>query len=707
MDRILRSGLWWIPLAFALLVAGVGGYTYRTLANSMREGLREDLTTILDTEVAALELWGEAHRSTVRSAARKRVVRDSAAALAELARSAPSREATPALLLEAPEAAALGEFLGSVLVEHEYRSFALIGLDSVVLASDRPALVGQRFPVEFESFDTILAGETVITKPMAAARRPSAPADEPAPAVIRVGAAVSGPDGTPAALLGFGMSALPFSDVLRIARTGESGETYAFDRDGLMLSQSRFGDDLRELGLLDPGQRSILTLEIRDPGGDMTLGFLPALPVRARPLTRMAAAALSGERGVDIDGYPDYRGVPVVGAWTWIPDLDLGVATERDLDEAYAGLAIVQRSFAAIAGLFALGALGMLGYSLIIGRLQSQYETARKLGRYRVVEKIGQGGMGTVYRAEHALLRRPTAIKLLESKAASEEAAKRFEREVNASAGLTHPNTIAIYDYGRTPDGTFYYAMEYLEGIDLALLVANDGPQPEARAVHLLRQAASSVAEAHAAGMIHRDLKPSNLMLCERGGMLDFVKVLDFGLVRGGDDDLNLTTTESLTGTPLYLSPEALEAPDTMDARSDVYQLGAVLYTLLTGRPVFEGETLVEILGQHLSTTPRPPSEVIGRPISAGLEKLVLACLAKDREQRPADAAALLVALEECRVEGTWTQDDARAWWADWALKHPAGVARTSGASASGTMPSGWQIDLGGRLRRSASRSRN
>ena len=283
---------------------------------------------------------------------------------------------------------------------------------------------------------------------------------------------------------------------------------------------------------------------------------------------------------------------------------------------------------------------------------------------------------------------------MLEAERATEEATKRFEREVQAASSLTHPNTIAIYDYGHTPDGAFYYAMEYLEGITITQLVEGDGAQPEARVVHLMKQAAGSLAEAHATELIHRDLKPSNVMLCARGGALDFVKVLDFGLVRGRQEDVQLTSERSLTGTPLYLSPEAVEAPDTMDARSDIYQLGAIAYYLLVGRPVFQGETLVELLSQHLHAKPTRPSELLGHAVSPDLEALILSCLEKDRELRPRDGASLLLALETCRVAGVWRQADAESWWQEWSLQHADSV--DEGVS-SGSLPSGWQIEPGGR----------
>ena len=304
--------------------------------------------------------------------------------------------------------------------------------------------------------------------------------------------------------------------------------------------------------------------------------------------------------------------------------------------------------------------------SEVIYGLRKQVREASQLGQYTLEEKLGEGGMGAVYRARHALLRRPTAVKLLPLEKAGEANVRRFEREVQLTAELSHPNTVSIFDYGRTPDGVFYYAMEYLEGLDLETLVRADGAQPAARALHVLKQVTGALAEAHGRGLIHRDVKPANIILCERGGVPDVAKVVDFGLVKhveGGFGDPGLTRADAIAGTPLYISPEALTAPETVDARADLYGLGAVAYFLLTGQPVFQGRTVVEIASHHLHTRPTPPSERLGSPVPRQFEATVLACLEKDKERRPRDAHALLRALSECGDAGGWTEDAARLWW--------------------------------------------
>jgi eukaryotic-like serine/threonine-protein kinase len=303
--------------------------------------------------------------------------------------------------------------------------------------------------------------------------------------------------------------------------------------------------------------------------------------------------------------------------------------------------------------------------SRIIYGLVAEVSRARRLGQYTLQEQIGTGGMGEVYRAQHALLRRPTAIKLVLPSRAGPETLRRFEREVQLTSRLSHPNTIAIYDYGRTPDGVFYYAMELLDGLSLEMLVSRDGPQPPARVVHILCQVTEALAEAHGIGLIHRDIKPANVMLCERGGIPDVAKVLDFGLVKEmtpAADDPKLTAAASITGTPLYMSPEAITGAE-LDGRADLYALGAVAYSLLAGRPPFLARTVVEICGMHLHTAPDPPSSHLGRPLPASLEALVLRCLAKDPAQRPPRAEDLLAELLACQAELPWDRARARAWW--------------------------------------------
>ncbi|MCA9633409.1 MAG: serine/threonine protein kinase, partial [Myxococcales bacterium] len=304
--------------------------------------------------------------------------------------------------------------------------------------------------------------------------------------------------------------------------------------------------------------------------------------------------------------------------------------------------------------------------SHVIHGLREEVRTARELGQYTLEKKIGEGGMGVVYQASHAMLRRPTAVKLLPPDKVGERTIERFEREVQLTAQLTHPNTVTVFDYGRTPEGVFYYAMELLDGPNLEQLVEAGGPQSESRVVYLLTQVCGALDEAHGLGLIHRDIKPANILLVQRGGRYDVSKVVDFGLVKEvrRDGDSAITHDGVITGTPMYLAPEALKAPDTVDARSDLYALGAVAYFLLVGEPVFTGDTVVEICAHHLHSEPEPPSQRLGRPIDAGLEALVLRCLAKDPAARPESAAALGEALGALEIE-PWTSADAEAWWRD------------------------------------------
>ena len=318
--------------------------------------------------------------------------------------------------------------------------------------------------------------------------------------------------------------------------------------------------------------------------------------------------------------------------------------------------------------LWAVAAVAMAAItSRVIFGLRAEVSKIRHLGQYTLEEKIGEGGMGVVYRARHALLRRPTAIKLLVPERAGPDNIHRFEREVQLTAGLSHPSTVAVFDYGRTAEGVFYYAMEFLDGTNLEQLVRTDGPQPPARVVHILQQVAGALAEAHDVGLVHRDVKPANIILCERGGMPDVAKVVDFGLVKrfevNPDEAVAVTAADMLIGTPLYMAPEAITGDSQVDARSDLYALGAVGYFLLTGTPVFQAKTIVEVCAHHLHTDPEPPSLRVSQALSPALEHVIMQCLAKSPHDRPRDARSLLRALVPCAHDSPWSHDEAERWW--------------------------------------------
>jgi len=300
--------------------------------------------------------------------------------------------------------------------------------------------------------------------------------------------------------------------------------------------------------------------------------------------------------------------------------------------------------------------------SAVLYGLRREVRDARKLGQYTLGDKLGEGGMGVVYRASHAMLRRPTAIKLLAQ--GGEANLARFEQEVQLLAGLSHPNIVTVHDYGRTVEGSFYFAMELLDGMDLEKLVGADGPQPPERVIHIVRAVARGLHEAHHVGLVHRDIKPANVFVCRRWGEPDAVKVLDFGLAKNHEDPrASVTARDVVLGTPLYISPEALNGASPVDARSDIYSLGAVAYYMLTGEPVFTGHSLVEVCARHLHSTPVAPSERLGRPVPADLEAVVLRCLAKSAADRYPSAAELERALAVCAVANDWSADRAQDWW--------------------------------------------
>jgi serine/threonine protein kinase len=430
--------------------------------------------------------------------------------------------------------------------------------------------------------------------------------------------------------------------VLESSRAGETGETLALSNLGTLISLSRFDNAL-------DGERAFPN-------------FTSDLPIGNNSSTRAGF-----NRGLD------QRDANVVWVSRWMPEMGVGILAKMDVSEANIPVMQIRRFMWGLCGLLLLATTSAFFYRWNVyrlGKLAKQSELNRKrLGPYELEEKIGEGGMGVVYRAHHALMRRPTAVKILPPEKSSPAAIERFEREVKYTSQLQHPNTISIYDYGRTANGLFYYAMELLEGLDLDQLIRREGPLPEGRVLSILRQVCESLREAHDLGLVHRDIKPANIMLCNRGGVVDMVKVLDFGIVQDRSRDTS-KSNEMLAGTPAYMAPECFANPNSVDMRADTFAVGAVGFLLLTGTPLLEASNLPELLKQHqkdissaAANRLQANTDESERQISPRLIQLIARCVAPDRKDRLASASDILTEISSCRPTIAWDNSAARAWW--------------------------------------------
>lgn len=371
---------------------------------------------------------------------------------------------------------------------------------------------------------------------------------------------------------------------------------------------------------------------------------------------------------------------------TWIVGLmalaPLGGAVATGFYQPAIAQALIDGSFSGLFLWMALASIVAVYGTHRVGAMRREAFDARRVGLYTLRKKLGEGGMGEVYLAEHRLLKRPCAIKLIRpSKAGDPLTIARFESEVQSTARLTHMNTIEIYDYGITEDGTFYYAMEYLPGLNLQEMVDRFGPLPPERVVHLLRQVCSALREAHSAGLVHRDIKPGNIFAAERGGIYDVAKLLDFGLVKSVEpaDDMQITIEGAVVGSPMYAPPERTLGDAEVDARGDIYSLGATAYFLLSGRPVFSGRNALKVMFAHASESPTPLPELCP-DVPDELNEIVMTCLAKSPEHRYRSVGELEDALAHCAFRTpAWTQERAAAWWSQVAVdRSPAPEAASN-----------------------------
>lgn len=706
---ILKKQLWIWPIIAFLVLATIGYFIKKSIQRTMEDNLTNQLVTLRDIERAMLEKWfhvQEANATSIAHDARiRQLILELLTALEPVTDDVTNR---PAARSPAAIRADLHRQLEADMQVHEFVGYVLLDREHAVIAAKTEGLVGQSLP-EHEAFlSGVLNGVPSVSTPFISLVPLKDQDGKLRAGLPTMFACVPVRDESFRVVAVLGLRIRPereFTEIMQRGKYGKTGETYAINKQGVLISNSRFDSELILLGLIPDTEptASILNIHIRDPGGDLTKGFRPGKRRGELPYTDAAQAAINGTTGVSLAGGRDYRGVRNVAAWTWLPKYEVGIVTKIDYEEAFRPLAILQRVFFSLFALLILAAIAIFIFTLIVTRLQREAQKsaieARQLGQYRLEEQIGAGGMGIVYRAHHAMLRRPTAVKMLAVDKVSESSIARFEREVQITCLLNNPHTVAIYDYGRTPEGVFYYAMEYLDGINLESLVAKYGAQGEGRVISILKQVCASLYEAHTTGLVHRDIKPANIMLNRRGAEPDVVKVLDFGLVKSLAEKSNEGTGRNLSGTPLYMSPEAIQSPDLIDARSDIYAVGAVGYYLLTGQTVFNARTLNELCQQHVDAVPETPSQRIGRAVSPELEHAILACLEKNRAKRPQTARDLANMLDQITPLQRWTQNDAEAWWSRHERKQNAaassspnsgeGEQRSPPASPGGTVIAG------------------
>jgi serine/threonine protein kinase len=410
------------------------------------------------------------------------------------------------------------------------------------------------------------------------------------------------------------------------------------------------------------GQHGLLL--VRNPGVNLLAGEIPETIPSAWPPTLLAQQVTSGNNGISVEGYRNYVGQWVVGAWRWMPDHEIGLALEEHADDAFASVAQIKRAIGGLTALFVLSTAGVSMFSLV-KLSRSRMRELSDVGAYQVQELLGEGGMGRVYLAEHALLCRQSAVKVLNGNVVDHSVISRFEREVQLASQLTHPNTIAIYDFGRNKEGLFYYAMEYINGAHLGQLVEYSGPLHPGRCIYVLRQLCRALGEAHQVGVVHRDIKPQNIMVCNRGGEPDFVKLFDYGLVKAFAPGVSPTfsQTKIVVGTPRFMAPERLSSPWLADPRVDIYSVGALAYFLLTSKlpPLFTS------IGSGASD--QPGVETLDLPAGVvEFGELLGMCLSTEPADRPSSMKALLDALELLAERFPWSREDSVVWWS----KHEA-----------------------------------
>ncbi|GAA4471039.1 serine/threonine protein kinase [Novipirellula rosea] len=674
--RARRWILIWI-LLLIIAATAVVFLNYRVRA-AMQEMARQSLRSFLSAKLSGFDHWYQQQTAVVtevmQSPKRKSL------AVRILTSHASGHPVTPEQWQADPNSALFARDVANGASRDDVLGWALIDIQGRVLGSDLTPLLAEDLGIPSDALEKMISRQSTLTRPFRLPKplSQSGPLSYAEPPVI----AVITPVVQGARTLGgfvYLMDPLDdFSELLSAPIPGQFAESYAIDRRGVMLTSAPSEHVPSERvpqssgAIHSAASTSALLHQVVQVPGDQR-GIKSVASDRldggssSRPLTVLADQLTRGGQGENVSGYRDYRGDEVIGAWRWMPEYGFGVAVEMKVGDVYGPLHTLSRIQWALVMLMILGAVLLGGLYLFgphLARSFAQNDSTRQLGQYKLGRLIGEGAMGSVYIGSHQMLKREVAIKVLEKEELTSTTASRFAREVQLTSQLRHPNTIAIFDYGRTDDGTFYYVMEYVQGITLQALIDQYGRQPAGRVISLLIQMCGSLAEAHGCGIVHRDIKPANIILTDVSGVGDLIKVLDFGLVKEiTRDTVELTQVDSITGTPMYMSPEAVRDASAANAQSDLYAVGAVGYALLTGVPLFDGGASVDICLKQLNELPVRPAQRIGIPLADDLQNVLMSCLQKDTNQRPMSMDELADTLRGCEDHGRWTQVDSVQWW--------------------------------------------
>ncbi|MBB6462187.1 serine/threonine-protein kinase [Flammeovirga kamogawensis] len=465
-----------------------------------------------------------------------------------------------------------------------------------------------------------------------------------------------------------------FSKLFIPSQHGHSSETYAIDNDFQMISKTRFNDQLKNTILIPntPDATSIFYINIKNPGENIMAGNTPALPTSEWPLTESAKAikrhldqpSSYKNSGVIDHVYKNYQGVAVIGAWKWLDNLGFGIISEEYAEDSLDIIPKLDLLFIILYIIIAGLLFVLYNSNITLLRYNKKINQLHQLGQYKLLDKIGEGGFGEVYKAEHVLLKMPVAIKLLKKEISNDDSIMRFEKEVKITSSLKHPNTIKVYDFGRSPEGNFYYVMEYIKGITLSKALEIQQPFPLERVIHVLLQVCYSLQEAHKNNLVHRDLKPLNILLSQQGGAYDQVKLLDFGLVKNLENqDEEVTQMHKIGGTPMFMAPERLRDPLNSDTKVDIYALGAL------GLYMLSGKFLVELISQKVMSGEETiqgnfRDMLIDRnDVPDDLKEILLKCIRFDPSKRLQTVDTLIAVLEVQNKLHPWNREDAKAWW--------------------------------------------